>query len=351
MLILVINPGSTSTKMAVVEDGEPRLIKVIRHTAEELAPFARITDQFDFRRQMILGELEKAGIPVKFDAVVARGGLTKPLPGGVYDVDENMIQATYASEHQHACDLGCVIAREIAKGLGCPCYIADPVVTDELNDYARICGLSMFQRPSIWHALNQRAIARRYAKENGKRYEDLNLIVAHLGGGISVAAHDHGRAVDVNNALDGEGPFSPERAGSLPARDLVDLCFSGEYTKDEIIKMISGKGGVFSHLGTTDMLEAERRMKAGDEKATLVINAMIYHIAKAIAEKGAVLCGKIDAIIITGGIAYWQYMVDELNKRIDWMAPVSVYPGEDEMSALAANAAAVLNGEIEVHKY
>ncbi len=351
MKVLVINPGSTSTKMAVVEDGEPRLIKVIRHAAEELAPFAKITDQFDFRRKMILNELENAGIPVEFDAIVARGSLTKPLPGGVYAVDENMIQATYASEHQHACDLGCVIAREIAKGLGCPCYIADPVVTDELNDYARVCGLAMFKRESIWHALNQRAIARRFARENGKRYEDLNLIVAHLGGGISVAAHDHGRAVDVNNALDGEGPFSPERAGSLPAKALVNLCFSGEYTKDEILKMISGKGGVFSHLGTTDMIEAEKMMNNGDEHAKLVINAMIYHIAKAIAEKGAVLCGKIDAILITGGIAYWQYMVDELKKRVDWMAPVHVYPGEDEMSALAENAFGALNGDIKVMKY
>jgi len=351
MKVLVINPGSTSTKMAVVEDGEPRLIKVIRHTAEELAPFAKITDQFDFRRKMILNELENAGIPVEFDAIVARGSLTKPLPGGVYAVDENMIQATYASEHQHACDLGCVIAREIAKGLGCPCYIADPVVTDELNDYARVCGLAMFKRESIWHALNQRAIARRFARENGKRYEDLNLIVAHLGGGISVAAHDHGRAVDVNNALDGEGPFSPERAGSLPAKELVNLCFSGEYTKDEILKMISGKGGVFSHLGTTDMIEAEKMMNNGDEKAKLVINAMIYHIAKAIAEKGAVLCGKIDAILITGGIAYWKYMTDELEKRIGWMAPVHVYPGEDEMSALAENAFGALKGDIKVLKY
>ena len=351
MKILVINPGSTSTKMAVVEDGEPRLIKVIRHAAEELAPFAKITDQFDFRRKMILNELEKAGIPIKFDAIVARGSLTKPLPGGVYAVNEAMIQATYASEHQHACDLGCVIAREIAKGLGCPCYIADPVVTDELNDYARICGLSMFKRESIWHALNQRAIARRFAKENGKRYEDLNLIVAHLGGGISVAAHDHGRAVDVNNALDGEGPFSPERAGSLPAKALVNLCFSGEYTKEEIIKMLSGKGGVFSHLGTTDMIEVDKRMKEGDEKAKLVVDAMFYHVAKAIAEKGAVLCGNIDAIIITGGIAYWDYAVEYLKKRISWMAPVHIYPGEDEMSALAANAAAALNEEVEVLKY
>ena len=351
MRILVINPGSTSTKMAVVENGEPILIKVIRHSAEELAPYANIIDQYDFRRQMILGELEAAGIPVEFDAIVGRGGLTKPVAGGVYAVDENMIQATYASEHHHACDLGCVIAREIAKGLGCPCYIADPVVTDELNDYVRICGLKQFKRQSIWHALNQRAIARRYAKEHGQRYEDLNLIVAHLGGGISVAAHDHGKAVDVNNALDGEGPFSPERAGSLPARDLVDMCFSGEYTKDEIVKMLSGKGGVFSHLGTTDMIEVGKRIDAGDEEAKLVIDAMIYHIAKAIAEKGAVLCGKIDAILITGGIAYWEYMVEELKKRVSWMAPIFIYPGEDEMSALAANAAAALGGEVEVKIY
>lgn len=351
MIILVINPGSTSTKMAVVEDGEPLLVRTIRHTAEELAPFSKITDQLDFRRQMVLGELQKANIPVKFDAIVARGGLTKPVPGGVYAVDENMIEATFASEHQHATDLGCVIARDIAKEIGCPCFIADPAVTDELNDYARVCGLPMFQRISIWHALNQRAIARRFAKEHGKRYEDLNLIVAHLGGGISVAAHEHGRAVDVNNCLDGEGPFSPERAGSLPARDLVDLCFSGKYTKEEILKMLSGKGGVIAHLGTTDMIQVEKMIEAGDDHAKLIIDSMIYHVAKSIAEKGAVLCGQIDAVLITGGIAHWDYLVERLKKRISWMAPVHVYPGEDEMSALAANAAAALKGQIEVQKY
>jgi len=350
MKILVINPGSTSTKIAVFEDKNAVFNKTIRHSAEELAPFSKITDQLDFRRQMILGELEKAGIPAKFDAIVARGGLTKPVPCGVYAIDDNMIKATFESEHQHATDLGCVIAREISKG-ECPCFIADPAVSDELNDYSRVCGNALFSRISIWHALNQRAIARRFAKENGKQYNELNLIIAHLGGGISVAAHDHGRAVDVNNCLDGEGPFSPERAGSLPARDLVNLCFDGKYTKEEIIKMISGKGGVFSHLGTTDMIEAEKRMDAGDEKARLVVDSMIYHIAKAIAEKGAVLCGKIDAIIITGGIAYWNYIVDELKKRVGWMAPVHVYPGEDEMSALADNAAAALRGDIEVKKY
>ena len=350
MKILVINPGSTSTKIAVFEDENAIFNKTIRHSAEELAPFSKITDQLDFRRQMILGELEQAGIPAKFDAIVARGGLTKPVPCGVYAIDENMIKATFESEHQHATDLGCIIAREISGG-ECPCYIADPAVSDELDDIARICGNARFSRVSIWHALNQRAIAHRFAKETGKRYEDLNLIIAHLGGGISVAAHKQGRAVDVNNCLDGEGPFSPERAGSLPARDLANLCFSGEYTKEEILKMISGKGGIFSLLGTTDMMEVERRMDAGDEKAKLVIDAMFYNVSKAIAEKGAVLCGKIDAIIITGGISYWKYAVEEITKRVSWMAPIHVYPGEDEMSALAENALRALKGDIEVKKY
>ena len=350
MKILVINPGSTSTKIAVFEDDKAVFNKTIRHAAEELAPFPKVIDQLDFRRQMVLGELEKAGIPAKFDAIVARGGLTKPVPCGVYAIDENMIAATMASEHQHATDVGCIIARDISNG-ECPCFIADPAVSDELDDIVRVCGNAKFSRISIWHALNQRAIARRFAKEQGKRYEDLNLIIAHLGGGISVAAHKHGRAVDTNNCLDGEGPFSPERAGSLPARDLVNMCFSGEYTKDEIVKMISGKGGVFSHLGTTDMIEAEKRMNAGDEKAKLVIDAMFYNVSKAIAEKGAVLCGDIDAIIITGGISYWQYAVDSIKERVSWMAPVYVYPGEDEMAALAENAMGALNGDLEVKKY
>ncbi len=354
MKILVINPGSTSTKIAVYEDENPILLRNITHTPEELAPFDAITEQQDLRRQLVLDELQAAGIPIEFDAVIGRGGLVKPISGGVYEINEQMLNDTLHGcvMHNHACNLGCLIAHEIAQTIpGCRAFIADPGVVDELSPLARISGSPLMPRICIWHALNQRAIARRFAKENGKRYEDLNLIVAHLGGGISVAAHDHGRAVDVNNALDGEGPFSPERAGSLPARDLVNMCFSGEYTKEEILKMISGKGGINSLLGTTDMLEVERRIEAGDEYAKLVADAMIYHVAKAIAEKGAVLCGKIDAIIFTGGIAYWKYLVDELKKRVDWMAPVHVYPGEDEMSALAANAAAALNEEVEIKKY
>jgi len=351
MIILVINPGSTSTKMAVVEDGEPRLIRSIRHASEDLAKFNKITDQFDYRRQLVLDELEKANIPLKFDAVCARGGLTKPVEGGVYAINQTMIDASYNALHQHACDLGCVIADSIAKEIGCPSFIADPGVTDELNDYARICGTPMFKRICIWHALNQRAIARRYAKEHGTRYEDLNLIICHLGGGISVAAHDHGRAVDVNNSLDGEGPFSPERAGSLPAGDLIRLCFTGKYTEDELLKRIAGKAGLNAHLGTNNMLEIERRISEGDEHAKLITDAMIYHIAKNIAAQSAVLCGKIDAIIITGGIARSEYVLEQLRPRIEFLAPVHVYPGEDEMSALAANTAAALKGEVEVKEF
>jgi len=351
MTILVINPGSTSTKMAVVEDGEPRLIRSIIHSPQDLAQFNKITDQFAYRRQLVLDELDKAGIPLKFDAVCARGGLTKPVPGGVYAVNQTMIDASFNALHQHACDLGCVIADSIAREVPCPSYIADPGVTDELNDYIRICGTPMFKRICIWHALNQRAIARRYAKERGTRYEDLNLIVCHMGGGISVAAHDHGRAVDVNNSLDGEGPFSPERAGSLPAGDLIRLCYSGKYTQDQLLKRIAGKAGLNAHLGTNDLREVERRIASGDSHAQLITDAMVYHIAKAIAAQAAVLCGKVDAIIITGGMARSEYILSHLRPRIQFIAPISVYPGEDEMSALAANAAAALRGEVEVKQF
>ena len=233
MKILVINPGSTSTKMAVYEDEQPILLRNITHTAEELAPFDAITEQQDFRKQLVLDELAAADIPLEFDAVIGRGGLVKPIAGGVYEINQQMIDDTLHGcvMHNHACNLGCLIAHEIAKEIGCRSFIADPGVVDELSPLARISGSPLMPRICIWHALNQRAIARRYARGIGKEYEDLNLIICHLGGGISVAAHEHGRAIDANNALDGEGPFSPERAGSLPAADLIRLCFSGKYSE------------------------------------------------------------------------------------------------------------------------
>ena len=263
-----------------------------------------------------------------------------------------MLEDTRKTTREHACNLGCLIAHKIAQQIpGCRSFIADPVVVDELNDYARICGIPEIKRVSIWHPLNQKAIARRFAREIGKKYEDMNLIICHLGGGISVAAHEKGVAVDAPNALDGEGPFTPERAGTIPAADLVRLCFSGKYTKEELLKMITGKGGLNAHLGTTDLMEIEERINNGDKHAKLILDAMIYHVAKQIASESAVLCGKIDAILLTGGMAHSDYLTGELRKRIDFLAPTYCFPGEDEMGALAGNAAAVLNGKREAKEY
>lgn len=354
MLILAINPGSTSTKMAVYEDEKPLILRNISHSQEDLAPFDDVIEQHDYRKQLVLDELQRVGVPLKFDAVIGRGGLVKPIAGGVYEINDTMLKDTYSgiAMHNHACNLGCLIAHDIAKDIpGCRSFIADPGVVDELNDYARISGSPLMGRICIWHALNQRAIARRYAEGIGKRYEDLNLIICHMGGGISVAAHDHGKAVDANNALDGEGPFSPERAGSLPAVDLIRLCFSGKYNEKQLLKRIAGKAGLNAHLGTADVREILRRIEDGDTRAELILNAMIYHVAKNICALGAVLYGKVDAILLTGGLARSEYIISRLRQRIEFLAPVYCFPGEDEMQALALNALAVLRGQREVKIY
>lgn len=354
MNILVINPGSTSTKVAVYEDEKPVVLRNIVHTQEELSQFDDVLDQQQFRKQVVLAELERTGIPLSFDAVIGRGGLVKPIEGGVYEINDRMLKDTYSgiALHNHACNLGCLIAHDIASQIkGCRSFIADPGVVDELNDYARISGSPLMGRICIWHALNQRAIARRFAQEVGKRYEDLDLIVCHMGGGISVAAHQHGRAVDANNALDGEGPFSPERAGSLPACDLIRLCFSGKYSEKQLLKRIAGKAGLNAHLGTTDGKEIERRIREGDKHAKLIMDAMIYHIAKNICALGAVFCGHVDAILLTGGLARSEYIILRLRERIAYLAPVYCFPGEDEMEALALNALAVLRGKREAKEY
>lgn len=355
MLILVINPGSTSTKMAVYEDEKPIVLRSISHSNDDLSHFDDVIEQFDYRKQLVLDELKQVGVPLEFDAVIGRGGLVKPIAGGVYEINQKMLDDTLSgiALHNHACNLGCLIAHDIASQIPhCRSFIADPGVVDELNDYARISGSPLMGRICIWHALNQKAIARRFAQEIGKRYEDLNLIICHLGGGISVAAHDHGRAVDANNALDGEGPFSPERAGSLPASDLIRLCFSGKYTEKQLLKRIAGKAGLNAHLGTADVKEIEMRIRDyNDTHAELILDAMIYHIAKNIAALGAVLCGKIDAILLTGGLARSEYVISRLRKRIEWVAPTYCFPGEDEMEALALNALAVLRGQREVAEY
>lgn len=354
MKILVINPGSTSTKVAVYEDEKPILLRNIAHSAEELAPFGNITEQQEFRRQLVLDELKMADISMEFDAVIGRGGLVKPISGGVYEINQRMLDDTLHGcvMHSHACNLGCLLAHEIAAQIpGCRSFIADPGVVDELSPLARISGSPLMPRICIWHALNQRAIARRYARGIGKEYEELNLIICHLGGGISVAAHEKGKAIDANNALDGEGPFSPERAGSLPAVDLIRLCFSGKYNEEELLKRIAGKAGLNAHLGTNNMREILKRIQQGDEHAQLIVDAMIYHIAKNIAAESAVLCGHVDAILITGGMAHSDYIISRLRKRIEFLAPVYTFPGEDEMEALALNALAVLQGKREAKLY
>ncbi|MEG1564093.1 MAG: butyrate kinase [Bacteroides sp.] len=352
MKILAINPGSTSTKIAVYENEHPVLVRNIRHSVEELAAFPAVHDQFEFRKSLVLSQLQKEGIPFAFDAIIGRGGLVKPIRGGVYDVNEAMRSDTEHAMRTHACNLGGLIADDLAKSLpGCRAFIADPGVVDELDDVARITGSPLMPRITIWHALNQKAIARRFAAEQHTRYEDLDLIICHLGGGISIAAHQHGRAIEANNALDGEGPFSPERAGTLPAGQLIDLCYSGKWTKEELKKRISGRAGLMAHLGTTDVVTILQRIEAGDKHAELVLDAMIYNIAKGIGAAATVLYGKVDAILLTGGIAYSDYVVSRLKNRISFLAPVHVYPGEDEMEALALNALGALRGELPVLIY
>lgn len=352
MKILVINPGSTSTKIAVYENETPLLVRNIKHTVEELSVYPQVMDQFDFRKRLVLEKLAANQIPFEFDAIIGRGGLVKPIPGGVYEVNKAMKQDTMHAMRTHACNLGGLIADELASSLSdCRAFIADPGVVDELDDVARITGSPLMPRIAIWHALNQKAIARRFAKEQGKEYEDLDLIICHLGGGISVAVHHHGRAIDANNALDGEGPFSPERAGTLPAGQLIDLCFSGQLTKDELKKRISGRAGLTAHLGTTDVPAIIQAIEEGDKKAELVLDAMIYNIAKTIGGASTVLYGKVDAILLTGGIAHSDYIVSRLKRRIEFLAPVHIYPGEGEMESLAFNALGALKGELPIQVY
>jgi len=352
--ILAINPGSTSTKIAVYKNNKSIFLKNIKHSADDLKGFAKIADQFEYRKEIILKELKEADISIdKISAVVGRGGLIKPIESGVYEVNERMKEDTInCVMGEHASNLGALIADDIAKSIpNARAYIADPVVVDELEDVARIAGHPKFKRVSIFHALNQKAIARIYAKSIDKKYEELNLIVAHLGGGISVGAHKLGRVIDVNNALDGDGPFSPERSGSLPTHQLAKLCFSGEYTYEQVKKMITGQGGLVALAGTNDAYEVEMKAKAGDEKAKLIQDAMAYNIAKWIGASATVLKGKVDAIILTGGIAHNPDLVDYIKEMVGFIAQVVVYPGEDEMQALAMNGLMVLKGEVEPKIY
>lgn len=351
--ILIINPGSTSTKIGVYEDETQVMEETLRHTTEEIAKYATIYDQKDFRKDVILNVLKEKNVDLNsIDVVVGRGGLLKPIPGGTYATSDALIEdLKIGKQGQHASNLGGILAKEIADKINVPSYIVDPVVVDELQDVARITGHPKFERISIFHALNQKAVAKRYAKESGKNYEDLNLIVVHMGGGVSVGAHKNGRVIDVANALDGDGPFSPERSGGLPSGALMKLCFSGEYTQAEVAKMISGNGGFNAYLGTNDMRDVIKLAKEGDSKAQLLEEAFYYQLEKEIGAMAVVLGGKVDQIILTGGIAYGQETVDHMTNACSFLAPITVYPGEDELLALAQGALRVMNGEEDAKEY
>ncbi len=349
---LIINPCSTSTKIGVFEDETLLFEETLRHSTEEISQYASIVDQKDFRKEIITNVLAAKDFDIKsLDVIVGRGGMLKPIPGGTYAVtDELLADLNVGVQGQHASNLGGIIAREIGDAIGVPSYIVDPVVVDELMPIARYSGVPEFPRVSVFHALNQKAVAKRYAKEQGVPYESINLIVVHMGGGVSVGAHEKGRIIDVFNALDGDGAFSPERAGGVPSGALIKMCFSGKYTEKEVYSKIVGKGGFNAYLGTNDMRQVNK-MALEDPKAAEIKEAFLLQVAKDMGSMACVLNGKVDQIIVTGGIAYNADVVDALRERAGWIAPFTVYPGEDELLALAQGALRVMNGEEEAMVY
>lgn len=350
---LIINPGSTSTKIGVFEDETLLFEETLRHSTEEIAQYASIVDQKDFRKQIILDLLAKKDFDINsLQVIVGRGGMLKPIPGGTYAVTDDLLEdLKIGKQGQHASNLGGILAREIGDSIGVPSYIVDPVVVDELMPIARYSGVPEMPRTSVFHALNQKAVAKRYAKEQNVPYESLNLIVVHMGGGVSVGAHEKGRIVDVFNALDGDGAFSPERAGGVPVGALIKMCFSGQYTEKEVYKKLVGGGGFNAYLGTNDMREVGKMVDEGNEKAAEIREAFILQVAKDIGSMACVLNGKVDQIIVTGGIAYNKIVVDKIQERAGFIAPFTVYPGEDELLALVQGALRVMNGEEEAMKY
>jgi butyrate kinase len=332
-------------------------IQTLRHSAEEIAKYSNVYSQYEFRKNLIVQFLKDNNVDISsLDAVIGRGGLLKPIPGGIYKVNQQMLNdlKNRGPLGEHASNLGAVLAYEIAKetGKNIPSYISDPVVVDELDDLARYSGHPEFPKVSIFHALNQKAIARRYCRENNLNYNNINLIVVHLGGGISVGMHKNGKVVDVNNALNGNGPFSPERSGTLPSAALIESCFSGKYTKSELLNMVTGKGGCVAFVGTNDMYELEiRAFEKDDKEALKIIDVMVYQIAKEIGSIAPVVDGKVDAILLTGGIAFGKPIMERLIKKIEFIAPVKVFPGEDEMGALVESVYYASKGEIKILEY
>jgi butyrate kinase len=351
--ILIVNLGSTSTKVGVYEGASWLINESVSHSAEELKGFKTIFDQYDIRKEAILSTLEKHGASLDgFGAIACRGGNTKPIPGGIYSICHEMLDDMKSGKFgQHPNIVGGIVTHDLGKEKNIPVLTMDPPTTDEFWPSARYSGIPQIKRQSSFHALNQKATARKISAQLGKRYDEMNLIVAHLGGGISVGAHCRGKVVDVNNALDGDGPFSPERAGALPTGDLVRLCFSGAYGREEVLKLLQGGGGLVAYLGTTDGREIERRIAAGDKKAAEVFEAMAYQVAKEIGACAAVLEGQVDAIALTGSLAYSKTLVGSLRKKISFLAEVYLDPGENEMAALAEGALRYLGGEETLSVY
>lgn len=362
MKILVVNPGSTSTKIAVYEAAERNagggnlreaFAETLRHDAEELQSMGTITDQLGFRKQVVMNSLEENGYKLgDFAAIACRGGLVRQLPSGTYRVNDALIRdSRIGVSGQHASNLGALIGSELERESGVPAYIVDPPVVNELSELARYSGYPQIERTCVWHALNQKAVARRYAQSVGKAYEDMNLLVCHMGGGVSVGAHVKGKVLDTEDAVSGEGPFSPERAGSLPVDKVVDLCFRGDMTKDEIKRLFTRKSGLLAYTGTNSMQTLLQAAAEGDARVQEALDAFYYQVSKEIAAMSVAMRGKVDQIIFTGGIAHSEVVTGAIAERVDWIAPVTVYPGEDEMEALVLGVLRVLNGQEEAKEY
>ncbi len=353
-LILVVNPVSDSTKIAIFKNRKEVFLVNIKHQLEILTSFERIADQYEYRKSMILSEIAKSGIELKeIDIVVARGGLLKPVLGGVYRVNKSMIRDIKNPLGEHESNLGGLIAYEISKEIGpkIKAIIVDPTYVDEMDDVARISGVPELPRRSLMNALNQRAVAQNFAKQIGRNYKEINVIVAHLGRGVSIGAHQKGRIIDVNNWLNGDGPMSPERSGGVPSGQLVEMCFSGKFSKQEILKKLKGKGGLIAYLGTSDAIEIESRIDKGDKQAELVFTALAYQVAKEIGSMSTVLKGEVDGILLAGGLAYSNFIVDEVSSRVKHIGLIRTYPGDGEMESLAMNGYMALIGELDVNEY
>ena len=345
--ILTINPGSTSTKIALFKDNELEFEQVLRHPAEELNQFSKLIDQYEYRKEKIINFLEEKNITLKdLDAISCRGGLIGPIPSGTYTINDSLF-TRLSTDVVHASNLAGIIGYNLSKELGIPSYITDPVTVDEMAPIAKVTGIPGIERKSKFHALNQKAIARRAAKQLNRRYDETNFIVIHIGGGISIGAHEKGKVIDVNNVIDGDGPMAPTRAGSIPVEAVIDLCFSGKYTRTELKEYVSQRAGLTDYLGTSDVRDVQEMMEQGNEQAKMLYEAMAYQICKNVGAMATVLKGKIDAIVVTGGVAYSKQFIRLLKERIDFLGEVIVIPGEEEMLALAEGALRVLTGEEE----